>query len=130
MDAKRKERLERLVSNYNKHNKYGKEPRDIFERLAWELSRLPFMDCLVQTYKCRWAEDDPEELNVIFNLWFDDEIEAAVEGCCEHLEDEPWDSVVFSIWSGKKLLVSDFMAIEDFVDRMLSVEHIQEMFEK
>ena len=126
MDKRRKVRLEQLVSNYNKHNKYGKEPQVIFERIAWELSRLPFKDWLVQTYKCRWFENDPEELNVKFTLIFEDDIEAAVEGSCQPEDGEPWDGVVFSIWHGKELLVSDFMPVEEFVDRLLSVDHIQE----
>ena len=126
MDKNRRKRLEQLVDNYNQHNKYGKEPRDIFERLAWELSRLPFKDWLVQTYKCRWLEDDPEELNVKFTLIFEDDIEAAVEGYCQPEKGDPWDGVVFSIWHGKELLVSNFMPVEEFVDRMLSVDGIQE----
>ena len=126
MDKKRRTRLEQLVSNYNKHNKYGKEPQAIFERLAWELSRLPFKDWLVEPYKCKWDEDSEDELNVKFTLIFEDDIEAAVEGCCQMEEGEPWDGVVFSIWHGRELLVSDFMPVEEFVDRLLSVDHIQE----
>jgi hypothetical protein len=41
-------------------------------------------------------------------------------------EGDPWDGVVFSIWHGRELLVSDFMPVEEFVDRLLSVDHIQE----
>ena len=51
MDKERYTQLERLVRYYNEHDETKGASKFLFERLAWEISRLPFKDfCMTSDY--------------------------------------------------------------------------------
>ena len=129
MDKERYIRLERLVRYYNEYDETKSASKFLFERLAWEISRLPIKDFYMtsnylprpgvrsiddENYKPNPNEDEIE-INIV--VMFDD-YTLSITGS---IPEQPWDGVVFSIHRKRVLLVSDFLPIEEVIDTILDV---------
>lgn len=129
MDKERYTQLERLVRYYNEHDETKGASKFLFERLAWEISRLSFKDfCMTSDYLprpgVRSIDDenykpnpDEDEIEINFVIMFDD-YTLSITGS---IPEQPWDGVVFSIHRKSVLLVSDFLLIEEVIDTILDV---------
>lgn len=129
MDKERYTRLKRLVRYYNEHDETKGASKFLFERLAWEISRLPFKDfCMTSDYLPRPGvrsindenykpNPDEDEMEINFVIMFDD-YTLSITGS---IPEQPWDRVVFSIHRKRILLVSDFLPIEEVINTILDV---------
>lgn len=129
MDKERYTRLERLVRYYNEHDETKGASKFLFERLAWEISRLPIKDFYMtsdylprpgikniddENYK---PNPDEDEIEINFVVMFDDYTLSITSS----IPEQPWDGVVFSIHRKRVLLVSDFLPIEKVIDTIIEV---------
>ena len=105
----KKEILEKFVDLYSKNNHGTKKSRDIFERIAWEVSEMSDVsDVFVDA---NTNEKGIDEVDVSVQI---EEFTLHIRGYSEYESKEvPWDEVTFSIFKGEKGVYAGVMIIED-----------------